>query len=167
MDALERMRVLQVLPHVRGRLLDLGCGFNNIVRLYGNGVGADVHPWSGAQVLIGDSSQLPFSDSTFDTVTIVAALNHIPNRHQALQEVWRVLASDGRLIVTMIGPMTGRIAHLLFGQDEKTRGGLKEGEKVGMTSPEVQDLLSASGFVLERTVPFEFHLNRLYIAAKA
>jgi SAM-dependent methyltransferase len=167
MDALERARVVKVLPFVRGRLLDLGCGFNNLVSLYGAGVGVDVHPWPGVDVLVRNSALLPFPTCAFDTVTIVAALNHIPNRRHVLLEVQRVLADDGRLILTMIGPLTGRIAHALFAKDERTRGGLTEGERMGMTRQEVESLLRATGFVVQELVPFEFHLNWVYIAEKA
>jgi hypothetical protein len=38
MDALETWRVRKVLPHVRGRLLDLACGFNHLVHRNGSGV---------------------------------------------------------------------------------------------------------------------------------
>src|SRR5919109_4397828 len=114
MDALEGWRIGRVLPLVRGRLLDVGCGFNNLVRAYGRGVGVDVHPWLGVDVLLDDAARLPFPAATFDTVTILAALNHIPNRAAALREIRRVLRPSGRLIVTMIGPRTGVLAHMLF-----------------------------------------------------
>src|SRR6476620_9547381 len=35
MDPLERWRLRVVLPFVRGRLLDLACGYNNLVRAHG------------------------------------------------------------------------------------------------------------------------------------
>ena len=40
-------RIRAVLPRVRGRLLDIGCGTNELVRRYGNGVGVDRihHGW--------------------------------------------------------------------------------------------------------------------------
>lgn len=167
MDALERVRIAKVLPFVKGRLLDLGCGFNNLVRLYGAGVGVDVYPWPGVNVLVGNSAFLPFPTHAFDTVTLLAALNHIPNRLDVLCEVRRVLADDGSLILTTIGPTTGRIAHVLFAKDERTRGGLRKGESLGMTRQEVKELLRAARFVVRETVPFEFHLNCAFIARKA
>jgi ubiquinone/menaquinone biosynthesis C-methylase UbiE len=92
---------------------------------------------------------LPFPTCAFDTVTILAALNHIPNRRDILLEVQRVLADDGRLILTMISPPTGRIAHLLFAKDERIRGELGKGERMGMTRQEVESLLQATGFVVQ------------------
>jgi hypothetical protein len=42
---LEQKRIQTTLPHINGDLLDLGCGMNNLVKSYGNGVGVDVYPW--------------------------------------------------------------------------------------------------------------------------
>lgn len=62
MDILEGWRIAKVLPMIQGRLLDVGCGFNNLVKAYGSGVGVNVFPWKGVDVLIGDSAFLPFPD---------------------------------------------------------------------------------------------------------
>jgi SAM-dependent methyltransferase len=166
MDLLEPWRHRMVVPYIRGRLLDVGCGFNNLVKNHGSGVGVDVFPWPGIDVLIGDAALLPFGDGTFDTVSVLAALNHIPNREAALVEIRRVLARNGRIIVTMIGPLTGIIAHALFKRDEDTRGGMQKGEKNGLTTKEMSALLASGGFVVEHVVPFQLGLNRVYVAGK-
>lgn len=166
MDLLEPWRRRVVLPFVRGRLLDLGCGYNNLTRAHGSGLGADVFPWEGIDVRIGDASRLPFRDGSFDTVSVVAALNHIPNREAALVAAKRVLQSGGLLLVTMIGPWTGRIAHLLFHQDEIRRGGMRPGELDGIRPRDMRALLQQAGFELVHEVSFQLGLNRLYVARK-
>jgi hypothetical protein len=166
MDMLESRRLAAVLPHIRGRLLDVGCGYNNLVQAYGGGVGADIHVWNGIDVQIGDATTLPFPDNHFDTVTIVAALNHVPDREAALKEAWRVLCPSGKLLVTMIGPLTGQLAHLVFRHDEAVRGGLDTGEVKGMSREEVCDLLGKSGFALIEEHRFELRLNTLFVAEK-
>jgi len=166
MDRLEDWRLSVVLPHVRGRLLDLGCGYNNLARAYGSGVGVDVYEWDGVDIQISDSSSLPFPDNSFETVTIIAALNHIPNREETLGEVWRVLCREGRLLVTMIGPMTGRVAHMFFKHDEEVRGGFGHNEKKGMTKQEIRSLLADAGFKVTEERAFELGLNTLFIARK-
>lgn len=164
MDLLESWRAHIVKPWLRGRLLDIACGYNNLVRAHGQGVGVDVHPWAGIDVQIGDAARLPFVGGAFDTVSIVAALNHIPNRTEALREVRRVLRPDGRLLVTMIGPLTGRLAHMLFRHDEEERGGMVDGELDGLPPAQVRACLQAGGFRVEREVRFQLGLNRLYVA---
>ena len=167
MDLLESWRRRKVLPHIRGRLLDIGCGFNNLVRRYeGPGVGIDVFSWPGVDVLVSHPLRLPFRSESFDTVTIIAALNHIPNREAVLRDVHRVLRPGGRLILTMIGPLTGVVAHLLFTQDEAVRGGMLEGETKGLRHRDVLGLLASTRFVIRRVEPFQLWLNRVYVAEK-
>jgi SAM-dependent methyltransferase len=166
MDPLEAWRLAKVLPLVRGRLLDLACGYSNLVRSYGTGVGVDVYPWEGIDVLIEDAAQLPFRAGVFQTVSVVAALNHIPNRSHALLEIRRVLEPGGLLLTTMIGPLTGRVAHLLFHHDEHERGGMRPGEVHGLPPSEMRLLLREAGFTVEREIPFQLRLNRLYVARR-
>lgn len=166
MDLLEPWRLRVVLPFVRGRLLDLACGYNNLSRAYGLGLGVDVFPWEGIDIRIGDAAQLPFRDGSFDTVSVVAALNHIPNREAALLAVKRVLRPDGLFLSTMIGPRTGRLAHLIFHQDENRRGGMRQGEVDGIHPAAMRTLLHQAGFEIVREVPFQLGLNRLYVARK-
>jgi SAM-dependent methyltransferase len=166
MDLLEPWRLRVVLPFVRGRLLDLACGYNNLTRAHGFGLGADVFPWEGIDVRIGDAAQLPFRDGSFDTVSVVAALNHIPNREAALLEVMRVLRPGGLFLATMIGPRTGRLAHVFFRQDEARRGGMRRGEVDGIPPSAMRALLHQAGLELVREVPFQLGLNRLYVARK-
>ena len=163
---LERQRLAAVLPFVRGRLLDIGCGYNNLVQAYGSGIGVDVHPWNGIAVQIGDATLLPFPDNSFDTVTIIAALNHISNREAALKEAWRVLRPGGKLLITMIGPLTGWLAHVVFRHDEAARGGLSTDELKGMSNRMVCSLLGKAGFTVLAIHRFELGLNTLFVAKK-
>ena len=44
----------------------------------------DVYPWPGADVIVPDTAALQWESGSFDTITIIAALNHIPNRAAVL-----------------------------------------------------------------------------------
>ena len=164
-EILAKRRLEAVLPHVRGRLLDLGCGDNKLVRRYENGVGVDVHPWRGADLVVPDSSSLQWEAETFDTITIIAALNHMPNRAAVLRECRRVLRADGQMVVTMLTPRTSRIWHWLRGQrdaDQRERG-MKPGEVYGFLPGEIIDLFASSGFTLASQKRFMCGLNRVYV----
>src|SRR6266852_5519713 len=162
---LEQKRTRVVARAVRGRLLDVGCGHNLLVKLLGQGVGVDVYPWEGIDTVIDDAARLPFDDSSFDTVTFVACLNHIPNREAALREAVRVVTRDGQVLVTMIGPTISRVWHRLmlkYDRDQTERG-MKDGEVWGLTGQEISRMAAAAGLRVRKVVPFEFGLNRLYV----
>jgi SAM-dependent methyltransferase len=165
--ALLRMRVRAVLPHVRGRLLDVGCGTNELVKGYaGEGVGVDVHPWPGVDHIVEDTSRLPYDAQSFDTVCVIAALNHIPNRAAVLHEIHRVLKPNGRLVMTMIPPGIARLWHWVrkpWDADQNERG-MMEGELYGIRQSEVRRLLAEAGFTVERESRFMVGVNRLTIA---
>ena len=163
-STLEEDRLRAVLPHVAGQVLDVGCGPNTLVRAHGRGVGVDVHDWGGGGLGVADTSRLPFEPDSFDTITMVACLNHIPYRQAALIEARRLIKPDGRLIVTMIGPVTGGVGHALWWYSEdKKRGGMVEGEVGGLANREVIRLCRAAGFELSLHRRFEYGLNNLFV----
>ena len=167
---LDHERVEACLPYCSGLILDVGCGPNELVRRHGRGVGVDVYPWPQIHILC-DTRRLPFPDASFDTAALLAVLNHVPQRDReaVLNDIHRVLRPGGRLLVTMLDPVIGRITHRLrFRQDpdQHERGMLAE-EDYGLWGSEVRVLLEESGFRVERRRRFVFGLNNLYVAARA
>jgi ubiquinone/menaquinone biosynthesis C-methylase UbiE len=160
-------RVVMALKHTKGRVLDVGCGANNFVHSYGNGVGVDVAAWKGCDVVIEDAAKLPFKKESFDTVTFLACLNHIPNRDDAVKEAARVLNKDGRIIVTMITPRLGKFIHWLRFRndpDHQERHIDHAHELMGMDHEHTKSILEAAGFNHITHKRFVFGLNNIYIA---
>ncbi|NWG14389.1 MAG: class I SAM-dependent methyltransferase [Acidobacteria bacterium] len=162
---IDHERVRMALAHCRGRLLDVACGSNLLVRAYGAGIGADIHPYPEISVRC-DSDLLPFRTSSFDTVAMLACLNHITRRSETLDECHRVLAPGGRLILTMISPRVGWFSHRIrmrHDPDQLDRG-LGPGEVPGMSTREIVKLLEAARFKLVLHRRFMWGLNNLYLA---
>ena len=113
------------------RLLDLACGSGRptlrIAQKTGCHVsGIDLHPegiesaregarHSGlekrAEFRQGNAAeQLSFGDASFDAITCIDAINHLPDRPRVLEEWCRVLKPGGRLLFTdpivLTGPIT-------------------------------------------------------------
>ena len=160
-------RVRAALPFCRGKLLDVGCGNNLLVRTYGNGVGVDIQPYPEI-ALRCDSSLLPFKDATFDTVAMLASLNHIVRRNETLDECRRILTKEGRVLITMIPESIGLFCHRIrrsLDPDQLARG-IQQDEAWGLSSGEIRKLLESSGFRLSLHMRFMWGLNNLYVGEK-
>jgi SAM-dependent methyltransferase len=164
-----RLRIRAVLPQITGRLLDIGCGTNDLVKTYpGSGVGVDVYDWGGVDLVVEDTAHLPYKPQEFDTVTIIAALNHIPNREQVLKEAYRVLSANGKIILTMIPPFISAIWHTFrkpWDVDQKDRG-MKQGEVYGLSHEQIHSLLRQAGFYVTYETRFMLGINLLVVASK-
>ncbi len=164
----EDIRVGLVSLAAKGRLLDVGCGTNRLAREYraagGDAVGVDVYSWPGVDILVEDAARLPFEDRSFDTVSFVACINHIPNRHEVLREALRVMRDDGRLLLTNLRPTVSRVWHAwAFWDKDQHERVMKEGETWGFEPDELDAILQRSGWQTCERLPFSFGFNELWL----
>lgn len=175
LTSLRAERLARVLPELRGRVLDIGAGDNTLVRLYRrtasgaatadalDSVGVDVVDWGGGCTLIERSDRLPFPEASFDTICYVACLNHIPERANALIEARRLLRPGGRVIITMIGRLIGRVGHALWWYSEDKHRDVHAEEEMGLDEAEVRTLFERAGYRPSKVERFVYGLNRLYV----
>ncbi len=184
LTSLRSERFDYVAPKVRGYCLDVGCGRHDLfVAKYcgGRGRGIDVYPWEGLTEshVVEDITHFPFDDRSFDTVTFIANLNHIPRskRDVELAEAYRCLRDGGNIVVTMGSPLAELAAHLaihmydkLFGtnHDVDSERGMDEEENYFVTEREIYSRLTHAGFADIRRQVFwtQWAMNRLYVAWK-
>lgn len=57
------------------------------------------HAPAGVTRVVGSAEAMPFEDGSFDLVTIVNSLHHVPEMEATLREMVRVLAPGGRIAV--------------------------------------------------------------------
>jgi 2-polyprenyl-3-methyl-5-hydroxy-6-metoxy-1,4-benzoquinol methylase len=93
-------------PQASRSTLDIGCGSSRIVQTLPGVVGMDLgmHKlrWlraPGRHLVQGSLSQLPFADHAFDTVICSEVIEHIPRSQVHLDELVRVIAPGGLLIL--------------------------------------------------------------------
>jgi SAM-dependent methyltransferase len=162
-------RVIMALKYVKGRALDIGCGANNFIHSYGDGVGVDVFPWEGCDKVIKDAAKLPFKHGEFKTITYLACINHIPNRQESVNAAYKLLDKHGRVLVTMITPRWGKFIHWIRSRndpDHKDRHIDHVHELLGMSPKQVRSILKKAGFQSIKRKRFVFGLNNIYIAEK-
>jgi ubiquinone/menaquinone biosynthesis C-methylase UbiE len=92
-----------------GRLLDIGCGTGNILRLarphFSECVGVDLSTRLLGElrrrerltVAASDAAFLPFRAESFDMVTMYALVHHLLDPEPVFRAAWRVLKPGGRL----------------------------------------------------------------------
>lgn len=95
----------------RGHALDVGCGDGRIsAMLHQLGfsvIGLDIAPTSlwfqhrGAKFVVASAESIPFPDATFDLCTSFLALGYVPDDHQAIAEMARVLKPGGTLLLQL------------------------------------------------------------------
>lgn len=98
------------LPRLaRGRLADLGCGKVPLYGLYRDRVDtvlcadwpASPHGASFVDVEADLGQPLPFADASFDTIVLSDVLEHVPDPQRLWQEMARVLAPGGCLLLNV------------------------------------------------------------------
>lgn len=184
LTSLRSERFDYVARHVRGFCLDVGCGRGNLfIARYcgGHGRGIDVYPYEGlAHVhVVEDITSFPFDDASFDTVTFIANINHVPRskRDVELAEVYRCLRPGGNIVVTMGNMLAELVVHQVIHLHDKlfhtnydvdAERGMDEEEEYFVTEGEIRTRLTAAGFVSISRKSFwtQWGLNRLYVGWK-
>lgn len=174
LTTMKEERLAMVLAHLEGRTLDIGCGDNRLVKDYrlrgGDGVGLDILKTPEVDVTVDSVRRLPFKDGEFDTVALVAALNHIPqgDRGALADELWRVLGADGRVVLTMISPAVGFWRHKLayWDADQQHRDIDFMEEDYGMRIDDIDALFTRAGFTPDGRKRFVYGMNSLVLYRK-
>ncbi len=120
---LVREPILSLAGNVSGRRV-LGLGFaspylramlepsERVVVLMPARQGASVWPPEGPSLtLLADPLEMPFTDSSFDLIVAVHALEHAADAEEQMRELWRIAAPGAKLIVVVPrrrGPWAGR-----------------------------------------------------------
>jgi ubiquinone/menaquinone biosynthesis C-methylase UbiE len=118
---------------------------------------------------LGEAERIPFKDKTFDTITFIASLNHIVDRESALKEAARVLKDKGRILITMINPFLGFLAHKIIRKrcdPDQIRRKIEERELFGLTESQIKILASYASLKIVSKKSILLYGNKLYICEK-
>lgn len=169
---------------VTGYCLDVGCGrFNLFIDkfLNGKGKGIDLFAYEGLteENIVEDLTSFPFDNSTFQTVSFLANINHIPKpqRDIELSEAYRVLKPGGNIIVTMGHPLAEIVVHQVVwvydkvfktNLDMDTERGMEEEEEYYLKDSEIIERLTRAGFkdISKKRFYTQWGFNHLFVGWK-
>jgi SAM-dependent methyltransferase len=185
LSSLASERFDYVAAEVVGRCLDVGCGYHNkfvTCWLGGNGKGIDVFLYDGLsrEDIVRDMTHFPFEDASFESVTFIANLNHVPSsdRDAELSEAYRCLKTGGSIIVTMGNPIAELAVHKVVAfydrflktqVDMDSERGMGEEEAYYLMDSEIIERLTRAGFTNLKKKYFvtQWGLNHLWVGRKS
>lgn len=155
-------------------VLDIGCSDGLLFRVLkdriasGVGVDSDSVPedFDGFRFVRGRAPDDLPSGETFDAITMLAVLEHIPaDAQRSLAEDCRALLKDtGRVICTVPSPRVDGLIQL--GKRAGILDGMQEHEHYGFEPSHTVQLFVDRGFTLRRARRFQFGLNNLFVFDK-
>lgn len=100
--------IRRYIPHLKGKLLDFGCGRKPYENLFNvtEYIGVDMietgHDHKNSKIdVYYDGKRLPFNDSIFDSLFCSEVLEHIFNPEEILPELNRVLKPGAKALITV------------------------------------------------------------------
>jgi 2-polyprenyl-3-methyl-5-hydroxy-6-metoxy-1,4-benzoquinol methylase len=173
---LQRWRIRMAARHLPqgAHVLDIGCCdgalFSVLQARIASGVGVDsdsVPEDSGRFRFIRGRApdDLP-SGETFDAITMLAVLEHIPADAQRslAGDCWVLLKNNGRVICTVPSPKVDSLIRL--GKRLRILDGMQEHEHYGFEPSHTVSMFVDRGFTLRSASRFQLGLNHLFVFEK-
>lgn len=132
-------------------------------------------------MVLGDSENLPFSDNTFDAITVAFGVRNFENLDKGLSEILRVLKPNGLFIILEtsvptktpfkqgyniytkgIMPLIGK----LFSRDKVAYSYLSESASAFPYGEALNNILHKNGFINAKALPQTFGVATIYTATK-
>jgi SAM-dependent methyltransferase len=169
---LQRWRIKMAARELpRGaHVLDIGCSDGLLFRVLGDriasgvGVDSDSVPddFGDFRFIRGRAPDDLPSGETFDAITMLAVLEHIPADAQRslAEDCWGLLKDNGRVICTVPSPKVDGLIHL--GKRLGVLDGMQEQEHYGFEPSHTVQLFVDRGFRLRCARHFQFGLNNLF-----
>lgn len=172
---LRKARISAALPHLAGAVLDFGCGVGALAGFIPpdryTGADSDAESLERARVLHPSHGfyhppELGALGRTFDSIALLAVLEHVADRAEFLATLGTFLAPRGRIVITTPHPVSDSVHRAgsrlgLFSREAgEEHGSLISGVEMGR-------LARGAGFTLALRRRFLLGMNQLFILEKA
>jgi len=156
------------------RVLDIGCHHGEFFEMLGDRIGPSVglDPNAPERATsryelrrLAFRDKLPFPDASFDVVSMLALIEHVPNRPELIRECRRVVADGGRVIVTVPRPAVDGIVLALVRL--RLAHGMSIEEHTGFDPEQLPVEFEEAGFRLVCRRRFQLGLNNVMVFAPA
>lgn len=181
MTALDRLirrwRESKVRPYLSAaaRVLDVGCGDGSLFRRHRGGfaTGLGIDPALEHDVeeptyrlMAGSFPERLSPGETFDVITLLAVLEHIPESVQPrfARQIAERLARGGFLVVTVPSPRVDTILEWL--RAVRLIDGMALEQHYGFPARRTAEIFAAAGLRLVRWKRFQLGLNNLFVFQK-
>jgi demethylmenaquinone methyltransferase/2-methoxy-6-polyprenyl-1,4-benzoquinol methylase len=133
------------------------------------------------EMILADSEEMPFEDSSFDAITVAFGVRNFENLEKGLAEILRVLKPNGVFVILEtsvpektpfkqgytfysknILPIIGK----LFSKDDVAYGYLSESAAAFPYGEALNNILRKIGFIEVKAMPQTFGVATIYSATK-
>ncbi|MDI6768363.1 MAG: class I SAM-dependent methyltransferase [Anaerolineales bacterium] len=153
------------------RVLDIGCHQGELFKWLGD----RITPSVGIDPLYKETTppdrhqffpwtfhgRLPFPESSFDVIALLATIEHMPDKSAVAKESWRLLRPGGRVVITFPSLLVDRIISVLASLH--IVDGMSLEEHHGFSPNELPDIFEREGFGLKKWGKFQLGLNNLFV----
>jgi demethylmenaquinone methyltransferase/2-methoxy-6-polyprenyl-1,4-benzoquinol methylase len=134
------------------------------------------------EMVLGDSEKMPFTDNSFDAITVAFGVRNFENLEKGLTEILRVLKPNGTFVILetsvpaktpykqgykfytkRILPLIGK----LFSRDKVAYSYLCESASVFPHGEALNNILRKIGFINAEALPQTFGVATIYTASKS
>lgn len=153
------------------RVLDIGCHQGEFLKYLGQKIApsAGLDPLYQGDGHFGDhilypkefNEGLPFKEGSFDTVTLLATIEHMHNKEAIAREARRLLRPGGLVIITVPSPFVDKILSILL--IFRVVDGMSLEEHHGFSPDELPAIFVQEGFRLAKMQKFQLGLNNLFV----
>ena len=169
---LHKRRMNIVKPYLKGNILDIGCGSADLIQFLDEDqhyVGIDLNKnlvlqlrkqYPQYEFYEGNLEEGIDLNRKFDTITMIALIEHIKNPVNMMRQCYELLANSGNLVITTPTPLGDKL-HRIGAKFGLTSKSAVEAHVKIYTHKNLQNLLNSFGIDIYIYKKFELGMNQM------